>query len=299
MSYFFSHGGIIFMRLLGLFPLASVRALGCLLGWFLHAAARSRRKVVAVNLRLCFPGWSEARRRQAARQHFVYFAQAWLDRGWLWHGAARATQARLTLTGAVEALQGDGAILIFAPHFVGLDAGWTALTQQLTQALAPHPARRFATIYSHQTNPQVDAWVLAGRSRFGAPRLLDRGDGPKALVAALRAGECLYLLPDMNYDPKDSIFAPFYGVPAATVTSLPRLAKLGRAKVVPVVTRMTKKGYTVEVMPAWPGYPGADVGHDTRLMNLRLETWIDTMPAQYYWVHKRFKDRPAGDTAPY
>jgi Kdo2-lipid IVA lauroyltransferase/acyltransferase len=295
LSPLFSNGGIFFMRLLGRLPLAWVRGLGWLLGWCLYGVARSRRRVVEINLRLCFPLWSDARRRQVVQQHFVYFAQAWLDRGWLWHGSPQTARSRLRLTGAVDALRGDHAVLIFAPHFVGLDAGWTALTQQMTQT----SSQRFATIYSHQTNQQVDHWVLAGRQRFGKPRLLDRADGPKALVAALRNGEHLYLLPDMNYDPRDSIFAPFYGVPAATVTSLPRLAKLGRAKVVPVVTRMTATGYDVEVMPAWTDYPGADVEHDTRLMNQRLEHFVDAMPAQYYWVHKRFKDRPDGESPPY
>jgi KDO2-lipid IV(A) lauroyltransferase len=113
-------------------------------------------------------------------------------------------------------------------------------------------------------------------------------------VAALRAGDPLYLLPDMNFGPEESVFVPFYGVPAATVPSLSRFAKLGRAKVVPVITRMTAKGYSVEVMPAWPAFPTDDVVADTALMNLRLQSFIDTMPDQYFWVHKRFKDRPPG-----
>jgi Kdo2-lipid IVA lauroyltransferase/acyltransferase len=286
-----SHIGIFFMRCLGRLPLAWVRALGWCLGWLLYGVAVSRRKVVWVNLRLCFPAWSTPQTRAVAIQTFVHFAQAWLDRGWLWHGTARATQERLRITGDLAALAGDQPIVIFAPHFVGLDAGWTALTQQVN--------RRFSTLYSHQTNQAVDAWVLAGRQRFGSPTLLDHADGPKALVAALRAGGVLYLLPDMNYDPRDSVFVPFYGQPAATVTSLPRLAKLGRARVVPVVTRLTSTGYDVQIMPPWDDYPGTDVEHDTLLMNQRLEAFINTMHDQYYWVHKRFKDRPPGVAVPY
>ena len=92
---------------------------------------------------------------------------------------------------------------------------------------------------------------------------------------------------------------PFYGVQAATVTSLSRLAKLGGAKVVPVVTRMTRQGYDVEVMPAWADFPGDDLTQDAHTMNLRLQAYIDTMPSQYYWVHKRFKDRPEGEPPVY
>jgi KDO2-lipid IV(A) lauroyltransferase len=145
----------------------------------------------------------------------------------------------------------------------------------------------------------VDAWVLAGRQRFGQPEMVARLDGAKPIVAAVRRGEPLYLLPDMNFDPSESLFVPFYGVPAATVPSLSRFAKLGRAQVVPVVTRMTPQGYTIEVLPAWQDFPTADLEADTQRMNRELQSYIDTMPAQYYWVHKRFKDRPSGEAPPY
>jgi KDO2-lipid IV(A) lauroyltransferase len=80
---------------------------------------------------------------------------------------------------------------------------------------------------------------------------------------------------------------------------LSRFARLSRAKVVPVITRMTPQGYEVEILPAWQDFPTADAAADTALMNLRLQGYIDTMPSQYYWVHKRFKDRPSGEAAPY
>lgn len=286
-----SQSGIGFMRLLGRLPLAWVRALGWLLGRVLHIAATSRRHVVLTNLRLCFPAWTEARREQVARAHFIYFAQAWLDRGWLWHGAPELVRKRLRMTGDALAISNDQPLVIFAPHFVGLDAGGMALAQQV--------ARWHISIYSHQSNQTVDAWVKAGRQRFGHVNLFDRADGPKPVIAAVRQGAALYLLPDMNYGLPESIFVPFYGVPAATVTSLSRLARLGKAKIVPVVTRMTPHGYDIEVMPAWTDVPSGDLEADTLKMNQRLEAWIDAMPAQYYWVHKRFKDRPVGEDSVY
>jgi KDO2-lipid IV(A) lauroyltransferase len=76
----------------------------------------------------------------------------------------------------------------------------------------------------------------AGRKRFGTPRLFGRDDGLKPVVQALRAGQPLYLLPDMNITRQESVFVPFYGVSTATLTSLSRFARLGRAKVVPVMT---------------------------------------------------------------
>lgn len=286
MSPALSRLGIVFMRLLARLPLAWVRALGWALGWLLYLLVVPRRRVAWVNLRLCFPHWSKPKLRQVARQTFIHFSQAWLDRGWLWHGDAAVTLQRLNIVGQIDELTGSGPVVIFSPHFVGLDAGWTALTQQLPRA--------FTTIYTHQANKVVDDWVLQGRQRFGNATLFDRSASPKPILAALRESKLLYLLPDMNYGLPESVFVPFYGVPAATVTSLSRLARLGRAKVVPVVTRMTAAGYDVEVLPAWRDFPGSDVTQDALRMNQRLEGLINTMPSQYFWVHKRFKDRPEG-----
>lgn len=286
-----SRAGVAFMRLLSHMPLAWVRALGWLLGWVLYGLAVPRRRVVLANLALCFPQWTAAQRQALVPRVFIHFAQAWLDRSWLWHGDPAVTRRRLVLAGDVQTLAGGEPTVIFAPHFVGLDAGWTALTQQLP--------RHFTTIYTDQANKVVDAWIYAGRGRFGQGRLFGRADGVKPIVAGLRSGEALYLLPDMNFGPEESIFVPFYGVPAATVPSLSRFAKLGRARVVPVVTRMTRDGYEVRVLPAWADIPTDDLVADTALMNQRLQGWIDTMPEQYYWVHKRFKTRPVGEPPVY
>jgi KDO2-lipid IV(A) lauroyltransferase len=278
---------LILMRGQAHLPLAWVRALGVALGGLLFLLVGSRRRVVQINLRLCFPHLSEAAVRRLSRRMFVRFAQAWLDRGWLWHGSPEVVRARLQITGAVHELAGSDSVVIFAPHFVGLDAGWTALTQQLP--------RHFTTIYTNQANQIMDAWILAGRQRFGSARLFGRADGVKTIVAALRAGDPLYLLPDMNFGLHESVFVPFYGVSAATVPSLSRFARLGRAKVVPVITRLTSAGYAVEVQPSWPDFPSDDPVADTARMNAALQGYIDAMPEQYYWVHKRFKDRPNGE----
>ena len=283
--------GILLMLALAPLPLAWVRALGWLLGWVLYVAVGPRRRVVRVNLDLCFPQWSAQQRAALVPRVFIRFAQAWLDRGWLWHGSPAMVRRRVNLTGALAELEGDQPVVIFAPHFVGMDAGWTAITQQLP--------RRFTGIYTDQADRVVDAWMLRGRQRFETARPFGRADGVKAIVSALRGGAPLYLLPDMNFGPEESIFVPFYGVPAATVPSLARFARLGRAKVVPVVARMTPRGYDVTVMPAWQGYPSSDLQADTALMNRRLQDYIDQMPDQYYWVHKRFKTRPEGSAAPY
>lgn len=290
-SRFTTRGGIAFMQVLAIVPLSWTRALGAVLGWLLYLIVGSRRRVVQTNLSLCFPERSEAERRKLTRQTFVYFAQAWLDRAWLWHASRVWVQQRVKLTGAVDELDGNGATVIFLPHFVGLDAAWAAVALQM-----PRPS---TTIYTDQSNKLVDRWILRGRRRFGNLRLFGRAHGVKPIVTALREGQPLYLLPDMDFGPEDSVFVPFYGLQAATVPSLSRFARLGRAKIVPLLPRLTATGYEVEVLAAWSNFPSDDPVADTALMNARLQGYINTMPAQYYWVHKRFKTRPKGEDSLY
>ena len=286
-----THAGIVFMRLLAHFPLPWVRRLGVCLGYVLYAVVLPRRHVVQTNLALCFPALSAAERRALARQSFVYFAQTWLDRSWLWHGPRAVLMQRLRLRGAVHELDGMAPTIVFGPHFYGLDAGATAVNI--------HVDRDLTTIYSRQRNALLDSWIKKGRQRFGRLRLFLRSEGVKTHVNALRAGELLYLLPDMDFGRDNTVFVPFFGVQTATLPSIPRFARLGPAKVVPVVPRLTPDGYEVEVMPAWDNYPTGDLVADTARVNQHLEGFIRTMPAQYYWVHKRFKTRPEGEPAVY
>ena len=283
--------GVWFMRVLAHVPLPALRALGWCLGQLLYVLAVPRRKVALRNLALCFPKATAAQRRRWARETFVVFCQTWLDRSWLWFAPREVVQRRVRLQGALNELEGDTPTIIFAPHFYGMDAGGTALTL--------HTPRAFTSIFSTHPDPAVDAWFMAGRQRFGDVRMLNRADGVKPIISNLRKGGLLYLLSDMDFGPGESIFVPFYGVPTATVPSLPRFARLGRAKVIGMYTRLTPTGYVAEITPAWEGYPSDDVEADTAQMNLRLQTYIDTMPGQYYWVHKRFKTRPAGEPSVY
>lgn len=282
---------IAFMRLIAPLPLPLLRALGWCFGMLLLAFAHERRHVVQVNLRHCFPELSHGERAALARQHFVQVGQSLIDRAWLWHAPLQVVSQRLQWTGAVEQLAGEQPTVIFAPHFVGLDAGGLALTL--------HSSTPVAFIYVTQSNPDLEHWVNQGRERGGPVKPYFRHDGVKHIVTALRHGEKLHLSPDMDLGAEDSVFVDFMGVPTATVTSLSRFAKLGRAQVVPMLTRMTPAGYTIEVLPAWADFPSVDLTQDTERMNARLAEWIAAMPSQYYWVHKRFKTRPESQPALY
>jgi len=282
--------GIGLMRMLAHVPLPVLRGASAGLGRLLHTLARPRRRVVDVNLALCFPEMPAHERQRISRETFVYVAQAWFDRAWLWHAPREVVERRISIRGAPEDLRelasGSEALILFAPHFYGLDAAATGLTMTM--------ARASMTIYTTQRDPMIDEWARVGRARFGNVTTLARTDGVKPVLKGLRRGEVLYLLPDMDFGPSQSIFVPFFGVEAATVPSLARFAQLGHAKVMAVVSRLTPTGYEIEVKPQWHGFPTGDMAADTTRMNAQLEDYIRAMPEQYYWVHRRFKTRPEG-----
>ncbi len=273
------------MRALHWLPLPLLRALGAALGTLLWLFARERRRVAHINLSLCFPEMGQAQRSALVRATFRAFSQSVIDRAILWHSPPQRIRTLVHVAGEahLERLAGQPVILL-APHFAGLDAAWARLTLE----------RRLASIYARQKNAAFNAALKAGRSRFNDPLLLSRQDGMRAILRELSNGLPLYTLPDMDLGARDAVFAPFFGVPAATITAVSRLARLAGAAVLPVVTRMTPRGYEVTIHPPWDHFPSASDEDDARRMNAFIETEVRANLAQYHWLHKRFKTRPTG-----
>jgi len=279
------------LRWLAKLPLPVFRAAGALFGLTLQTFAARRRCVVRRNLELCFPEASPAQRRRWTREVFVHFGQTFVDRVWLWHGDPALVERRVELSGRVDLLEAGQPVICFVPHFYGMDAGWTRLTHSI--------GRNWWTFYAPQRKPGMDHWIRQGRQRYAQPRLVSRKEGVRPLLKGLRDGAALCLLPDMDLGARDSVFVKFFGQDAATVTSLPRLAKAAGVPVVPWVCRLVPGGYRVEVLDAWDGYPSGDDLVDARFMNEQLEALIRTMPGQYHWLHRRFKTRPEGQPGLY
>ena len=279
---------IAFLRVCARLPLPWVRTLGAGLGGVLWLFAHSRRHIVRVNLQKSMPELSAVERDALAYRHFVAFGQSVMDRAWLWHAPEPLVRQRLRWVGDLSFLTAPGPLLMFAPHFVGLDAGGLAVSLDV-----PGPV---AFIFVGQSRPAVEAWVRQGRERSGNVRPYFRRQGMRQILSGIKKGEPLHLSPDMDFGPKESIFVPFMGVDkAATLTSLSRLSKASGARVVPVVTRMTKQGYDIEVHAPLLDFPSDDPERDALRTNQLLADWVGTMPEQYYWVHKRFKTRPEGE----
>ncbi len=280
------------MWLLHFLPLSILARLGSGLGALLYLLGRERRQVTLTNLRLCFPQKTEAERLILAKKHFAVFGRSFIERGLLWW----ASPARLRRLVHIEGLHHidehiGRPIILLVPHFVGLDMGWTRLTLE----------RDMVSIYANQKNLLFNAALYKGRTRFGDSRLLSRQEGTRPALRAMRSGLPFYYLPDMDYGERDTIFVPFFGVPAATITGLARLARLGDAVVIPVITHMKDgaQGYVVEIGQAWPDFPGQNIEDDTRRMNAYIEQEVLKQPEQYFWLHKRFKTRPPGAPSPY
>lgn len=283
--------GIAFMRICAPLPLKWIRALGAALGWALFYLAASRRRIVDINLRQCMPALSEPERRALVKKVFVYFAQAWMDRSWLWYGSRRQLERRLCLRGDVHALRETPRLVIFAPHFHGLEAG--ALAINMLQY------RELSFIYARQANAVIDQWMLERRQRFGGLHPFLKGAGVQDIARSIKSGRPLHLSPDMDFGRAASEFIPFFGIQTATVTSLSRFARLAKADVITLCNLITPEGYDIVLSPLWQDFPTADAMADTARMNRELEALIQRDPAQYYWVHKRFKTRPSGEAAFY
>ena len=275
--------------LLHFLPTPAIGALGRGLGRLLYRFGRGR--VTDTNLALCFPDMPEAERKALGRRHFEALGRNALEMSVMWFGSDERVLGLVPMRGRehLDRLRGKPVILL-VPHFIGLNMGGARIAHE-------YPGS--ASIYSRQKNPVLDRLFLRGRLRFGSPTLLSRQDGMRAIVKTLREGRLLYFLPDMDFGPRDAIFVPFFGVPAATVTALPRLAQLGRATVVPAIARQLERGYEVVIHPPWEDYPSGDVEADVRRMNAFIEARVLEMPEQYFWAHKRFKTRPPGEPSPY
>ena len=278
--------------LLRLLPLSALAAIGNGFGTLLYAFGRERRRVCLINLARCLPELAAGERDALARRHFRAFARAFLERAILWWGAPARIRQLVRIEGMehFEAVRGRPLILL-APHFVGLDMGWTRLALEFDMV----------SIYSRQKNEVFNAALFAGRLRFGRQTLLARQDGVRPALRAMQAGRPFYYLPDMDYGQRDTIFVPFFGVDAATITGVSRLARLAGARVLPSITRMLPggEGYVLRFLPAWQNYPGASIEADTRRMNAFIEEQVRQVPEQYLWVHKRFKTRPPGEASWY
>lgn len=291
---FLSLLAVFFFWALHFLPLALLAPLGRGLGDLLYRFGKQRGKIVETNLRLCFPELDTARRAALKKAHFQLLGRSLLERSLLWWSRPERLRKLIHIRGEEkirDILAAGKTVIMLTPHFVGIDAGGTRIGMEFDSL----------SVYSKQKNKVFDKLVLRGRKRFGDQILLSRQEGILATIKAMRSGRPFYYLPDMDFGRRNSIFVPFFGVEAATITGLSRLARVADAKVMLVTTRFLpgSEGYLVEIGDPWTDFPTSSIEADTRRMNSVIEDAVRLMPEQYYWVHRRFKTRPKGQARYY
>lgn len=283
--------GIGAMVLLARLPWPLQRALGRVLGRVLCVLLRGRRRIAARNLALCFPELAPAQRKALLRESFdalgigvFEFARAWwggiapLRRGLVVEGLEHLEAARA---------QGRGVILI-SGHFTTLEVCGRLMCDD-----AP-----LAGMYRPHAHPAMEWAVKRGRLRYAAA-MFGR-DQLRAAIRHLKQGGLLWFAPDQDTRRGDSVFVPFFGMPAHSLTSTHQLARLSGAAVLAFAhERRADGGYTLRLSPAFDGFPSRDATADTARVMAAIEAMVRAVPAQYLWIHRRFKRQPDGAPDPY
>jgi KDO2-lipid IV(A) lauroyltransferase len=281
-------GGLWLVHLL---PLTVQAALGKALGALLYRLGGGRRRVARRNLALCMPELDRDAREAMLRDHFGWLGRSLLERGLLWYARPARLRRLIHVEGDVGlAERSERPVMWLVPHFMALDVAGVAT--QLFQT------RRVGSIYQAQSNPVFDEAMRRGRLRFDGGEVFSRRDGSLPLVRAIKRQRVAFFnLPDMDFGRREAVFAPFFGIPAATLTAPARMARSLDMVVQPVVAEMLPggQGYRVRFLPPWDHWPTGYDEADATAMNAWIESEIRRLPAQYLWVHRRFKTRPKGD----
>jgi len=244
------------------------------------------------NIELCFPEKGPAERKQLVRRHFQLSGFSVLSLSVVWFAPKWRIKHFITLR---EGQHVDNAfasgknVILLAPHFIGLDIGGMRASLE----------KNFVSMYRKSRDPLLE-YLFQRRSRFGAV-VVERMASLKPIIRHIREQRPFYYLPDQDMGERASVFVPFFGIPAATVTALSRIAEVTNAVVIPCITRALPggRGYEVRLYPPFENFPTDDPVEDARRMNREIEKWVREMPEQYMWSYRRFKTRPNNEPSLY
>ena len=280
--------GIVLLMLLAILPWAIQYRLAHFLGNLAFKQLKSRRKTTLRNLEVCFPEWSPEQRQENARQVFVdqmlgifETLNAWYCPQWF--------ENRMTIQGLEhlkQAQENGQGVLLLGTHSTLLDAGGYLCSQYLT----------LGVVYRPQNNPLLDMLIYRCRATIYTQQI--DHDDMRGLIRSLKEGQAIWYSPDQDFGLKQGIMAPFFGVPAATVTAHRRLLKMAKAVAVPLYFYRTgdikDPHYQVLIEPIVASIPSDSELDDAILVNKIIENQLRIAPTQYMWFHRRFKTRPDG-----
>jgi KDO2-lipid IV(A) lauroyltransferase len=273
-------------------PYAWQLATGRVLGQVALRIGRRRRHIAGTNLKLCFPEFDDRERRQLLSAHFSSLGIALIEFALSWWGPDEKLAPLAEIHGLEHlqsALQEDKGVILLSAHFTTLEIGGRLLAMHIP----------FHVLYREHKNPVIEHVMGKARTRL-YEKAIPRGD-MNGLLKSLKANRAVWYAPDQDHGIANSVFVPFFGNPAATLTSTSRIAAISGARVVPFFQRRLsgRRGYVLELLPALDNFPGKDIASDTaRLMRL-IESRVRQAPAQYLWAHRRFKTRLAGEPSVY
>lgn len=289
---------LLVLWLLHWLPLCILSRIGMFLGRLGYHVAKSRRHIAARNIALCFPELSAQEQKKIVLEHFQWLVRSTLEHGILFYASPKRLNRLIQIEGnpkyADENPQQQ--VMWLVPHFVGLDIA--AIAGQL------HQDRPAASIYQAQSNPIMDKAIRDSRVRLGLGKtaIFTRQQGLVPVMRAIRRkGLAFFNLPDQDFGMQDAEFVPFFNIQAATLTAPSRIAQTLHMKIVPIVAHMLPggQGYKVIFHPPLENIPTDDAYADTLHINQFIEQEIRKCPAQYLWVHRRFKTRPPGEASLY
>ncbi len=294
MQTFFNYLTVSALRLILVFPYAWIIGLGNGLGWIVAHIPSDRQRVVLINLRLCFPQLSTKEIEALALQHWRLLGRSILERSRIWLGTPAQINEMIQIDSEIELGDRKPRILV-NPHFVGIEGGMAlcALAEKMDWP-------RGVTLYQKMKNPYFDQKIIEWRGRFGG-RSIPRQGHLIETVREIKKGNFVFIAPDIDLGIKDSVFVPFFGIQTNTITAISRLAKLSGAEVCIMQTTLNadRSGYICHIGKPLDAFPSQDEVADTARLNQYFEDAVRLRPAEYYWVHKRFKNRPAGEAKIY
>ena len=262
--------------------------MGRVIGRVLRRVMSRRRRIAEINLRVCFPEAGEAERERWLREHFEAIGIAVLEMGATWW-APDHKLGPLARTVGMEHME---AALAKGRGAIGASAHLLSTEMGLRLMAVIRPGH---VVYRPHNHPVLEYVIQHGRTWHGGV-LVDRSDF-RAIVQALRDNNPLWFPTDQDHGPRHSVFVPFFGHDAATITSVSRLAKLTRSPVVPFYPHRLAgdAGYELVFLPELEDFPSGDDTADAARLNSILEDQIRRYVDQYLWIHRRFKTRPPGE----
>ncbi len=295
--YWLTLFGLALFFIITFFPMPIIDWLGCRFGDFAARSNKKRFNIATKNLSLCFPDKTESEIRVIVEKHFQAQFRSLFHYCILWWRPISLVRNRIRKLGfeKIEEYRAQGKnVIILLPHYVGLEFAVAGISMD----------NGSIGLYKAMRNPVVN-WVIAnGRLRFGKNNggaVVSREEGMRPLIREMRKGKILIYLADEDLGADKSIFAPFYGVPKATVPVLGRLAKSCNAVVLTCSCcyQSVSRQYELKLFPAMQGFPSGDDEVDSLNMNKAVEQAIEQCPVEYLWTLKYFKTRPPGEASVY